>query len=66
MLRQASTSPTCACTPRKSLVPVASTAFISSPPMKSSLTARRMQPWKQNRGMKPVNGKKLLAFSMSP
>ncbi len=34
--------------------------------MKSSLTARRTQPWKQNRGMKPVCGKNLLAFSMSP
>ena len=34
--------------------------------MKSSLTARRMQPWKQKRGMKPVWGKKLFAFSVSP
>ena len=38
----------------------------SKPPMKSSFTARRMQPWKQNRGMKPVCGKKLLALSVSP
>ena len=60
------TSPTRVCTPRKSLVPAISSALISSPAMKSSLTASRMQPWKVNRLMKPVCGKKLLIFSTSP
>src|SRR4029453_128908 len=39
-LRHASTSPTAACTPRKSFAPVASTPFSSSPARKSIFTAR--------------------------
>ena len=65
-LRHASTSPTCVCTPRKSLAPVASTALSSSPAMKSSFTASRVQPWNMKRGRKPERGKKLLTLSMSP
>ena len=65
-LRQAITSPTFACTPRKSLVPAASVALSKSPAMKSSLTASRVQPCTTKRGRKPVRGKKLLAFSTSP
>ena len=34
--------------------------------MKSSLTARRVQPWKVNRGRKPDCGKKALILSTSP
>src|SRR4029079_1205839 len=34
--------------------------------MKSSFTARRVQPCTTKRGRKPVRGKKLLAFSTSP
>ena len=30
--------------------------------MKSSLTARRMQPWKQKRGMKPSVGKEVVGL----
>ena len=65
-LRHASTSPTCAWTPRNSLAPVASTALSSSPARKSSLTARRVQPWNMKRGRNPDRGKKLFTFSMSP
>jgi hypothetical protein len=65
-LRQASTSPIRDCTPRKSRVPVASTPFNNKPAMKSSLTAKRVQPWNVKRGMKPEAGKNMLALSMSP
>ena len=64
--RQAITSPMLTWTPRKSLVPVASTAFSSRPAMKSSLTASRVQPCTTKRDRNPVRGKKLLALSMSP
>ncbi len=43
-LRQARTSPSRVCTPRKSLVPVISSALASSPAMNSSFTASRVQP----------------------
>jgi hypothetical protein len=43
-LRHAITSPTDACTFFVSVEPTASTALSISPAMKSSLTARRVQP----------------------
>src|SRR5690242_1407743 len=64
-LRHASTSPTCACTLRKSPTPVDATAFSRRPAMKSIFTASREQPWNMNRGRKPERGKKLFAFSTS-
>ena len=65
MLRQAMTSPMFASTPRNERAPVISVALIMSPVMKSSLTARRVQPWMRARGRNPVRGKKLFAFSTS-
>jgi hypothetical protein len=54
VLRQASSSPTLAWMPRNAIVPVASSALMNAPIKKSSLTARRVQPWSIARQMKPV------------
>ena len=60
------TSPTRDWTPRKSFVPVASTALIMRPARKSSFTAKRVQPWNVKRGMNPEAGKNSLILSTSP
>src|SRR5439155_677005 len=64
-LRQAIVSPTEACTFLLSREPTASTAFRRRPAMKSSLTARRVQPWSIARGRKPDPGKNVFDFSTS-
>ena len=64
--RQPMTSPTRVCTPRNPPAPVQSSAFMSRPAMKSSFTARRVQPCRVKRGRKPDCGKKALILSTSP
>jgi len=65
-LRQAITSPMVACTFFVSVEPTASTALSNNPAMKSSFTARRVQPWNMARAKKPEPWKnvfELLHFS---
>ena len=55
-VRQATTSPSAACTPRKPSVPLQATPRASSPVMKSSFTASRVPACKLNRLKNPDAG----------
>lgn len=63
--RQAMTSPRSDWTPRKLLVPAASSAIMSRPEMRSSLTPIRVVPCIIARSANPTAGRKWFDFSMS-
>ena len=55
-LRHATASPSSTWLPRASSPPVQRSAFASRPTMKSSFTAKRVQPWNWKPLVKPERG----------